>query len=313
MNAKDVIDCYVADVALRLPRAQRNDVAFELRALIDEGLQDQADATGRAVDAALATEFLNTFGHPADVAARYRPTLTIIDPADGPVFLRATLVGLALIWGLGLLGRLLQPMGSAGWLGALGQWWAGTVIPSPWWPGVLVVWFAGAAWARRRWPQAARWKPRAADRLQGGRGALVLALMGIVGGLYTLVNPRWLLDFFWGGQAAPAAYAALGYTEAFLHSPQALLLLALLLINVPMFTIAIVKGRWPALILRAQDGLVLLTCAVMVWAIADGPIFATAVSDRTAKFLMLLIVAATLVATVIKRLRRVKPMPGSPA
>lgn len=312
MDAKDVIDCYVADVALRLPRAQRNDVAFELRALIDEGLQDQAGATGRAVDAALATEFLNTFGHPSDVAARYRPALTIIDPADGPVFLRAALVGMALIWGLGLLGRLLQPMGSAGSLGALGQWWVGTVIPSLWWPGVLVVWFAGTAWARRRLSHAARWQPRPEDRLYGGRGALALALVAIVVGLYTLVNPRWLLDFFWGGRAAPTAYAALSYTEGFLRSPQALLLLALLLINVPIFSIAIVKGRWPALILRVQGALALLICAVMVWAIADGPIFATAVSDRTAKVLMLLIVAVTLGAIGIKRLRRVKPMPDSP-
>ena len=37
MNANDVIEAYVTDVALRLPRRQRNDVAFELRALLNEG------------------------------------------------------------------------------------------------------------------------------------------------------------------------------------------------------------------------------------------------------------------------------------
>lgn len=36
MTPNDVIDSYVADVALKLPRAQRNDVAFELRALLRE-------------------------------------------------------------------------------------------------------------------------------------------------------------------------------------------------------------------------------------------------------------------------------------
>ena len=76
MNANDVIESYVTDVALQLPRKQRNDVAFELRALINEGLQDKAEETGRAIDAAMATEFLNAFGHPEAVAARYRPALT---------------------------------------------------------------------------------------------------------------------------------------------------------------------------------------------------------------------------------------------
>ena len=101
MNANDVIESYVNDVAVRLPRKQRNDVAFELRALIDEELQARADAGGRAVDAAMATAWLQAFGRPEDVAARYRPTLTIIDPADGHAFLRATFIGLAIIWSLG--------------------------------------------------------------------------------------------------------------------------------------------------------------------------------------------------------------------
>jgi hypothetical protein len=311
MNANDVIDCYVTDVALQLPRRQRNDVAFELRALIREGLQDRADATGRAVDAAMATEFLNAFGPPAEVAARYRPALTIIDPADGPAFLRATTVGLAIIWGLGLLVRLLQPIDAPGGLpGALGQWWAGTVIPSLWWPGVLVLGFAGSAWTRRRWPQTSQWKPRADDRIHGGRVAPVMGIVGIACGLYTLVHPRWLLDFFWDGQAAPSAYAALTYADTFLQG-QAPWLLALLLLNIPMLVGVIVQGRWPPLTRRIQTGLGLATCAVMAWTIADGPVFVTPVSDRTAKFFLLLIVAFTLADLGIKQYRRVRPSPNN--
>ena len=86
MNANDLIESYVIDVAVQLPRKQRNDVAFELRALLNEGLQDKAEAAGRHVDATMATEFLRAFGRPADVAARYRPTLTIIDPRTDPDF-----------------------------------------------------------------------------------------------------------------------------------------------------------------------------------------------------------------------------------
>src|SRR5262249_18639896 len=82
MNANELIESYVTDVAVRLPRKQRNDVAFELRELLTEELQAKAEATGRDADAAMATELLQAFGRPVDVAARYRPTLTVIDPAD---------------------------------------------------------------------------------------------------------------------------------------------------------------------------------------------------------------------------------------
>jgi len=49
-----VIDAYVRDVGMPLPRKQRNDVAFELRALLQEKLQAKADSAGRQADAAMA-------------------------------------------------------------------------------------------------------------------------------------------------------------------------------------------------------------------------------------------------------------------
>ena len=310
MNANEVIESYVTEVAVKLPRKQRNDVAFELRALINEELQDKAEAAGRGIDAAMATEFLQGFGHPDEVAARYRPALTIIDPADGHNFLRATVIGLAIIWGLGLLMRLGQPIGSAGdVLNLLGQWWTGTVIPSPWWPGVLVLWFGIAAWVRRRRPQASRWKPRADDRIHGGRFAMVMALVGMLCGVYVLIEPRWVLDFFWGGHAAPVAYQALTYTDAFLQR-QAPWLLALLVLNIPFFITVIVMGRRPPLLQRIETGLSLVTCAVLAWTVLDGPVFMTPVSDATAKFFVVLIIAFTLIAIAIKLHRKVKPAPN---
>ncbi len=80
MNVSDLIETYVTDVAVQLPRRQRNDVAFELRALLGEELQAKAEASGRAVDTAMTTDLLRDFGHPDVVAARYRPVLTIIAP-----------------------------------------------------------------------------------------------------------------------------------------------------------------------------------------------------------------------------------------
>jgi hypothetical protein len=309
MNANDVIESYVTDVAVRLPRKQRNDVAFELRALLSEGLQDKAEAAGRGVDEAMATEFLRAFGRPEDVAARYRPTLTIIDPADGRSFLRASVIGLAIIWGLGLLASLRQPVDSGGdLLTALGQWWGGTVIPSLWWPGVLVVGFGAAAWARRR-PQTSEWKPRAGDRIHGSRAALVMGLVGILCGLFVLLDPRWVLDAFWGGRAAPAAYEALTYTDTF-RQRQAPWLLGLLLLNIPLFIAVIVQGRWSAILRRIETGLSLATCAAIAWTVLDGPVFMAPSSDRTAKFLTVLVTAFSLIVFAIQLRRRVRPTPN---
>lgn len=310
MNANDVIESYVTDVALQLPRKQRNDVAFELRALLNEELQAKAEAAGRIVDATMATEFLQAFGPPAEVAARYRPTLTIIDPADGRAFLRAAVIGLAIIWSLGLWVPLRQSIDSGWhWLQALGQWWGTTVIPSLWWPGVLVVYFGVAAWTRRRWPRTSEWKPRAGDRIHGGRAAMAMGVVGILCGVFVLVEPRWLLDVLWGGRAAPAAYEALTYTETF-RQRQGPWLLALLLLNVPIFLTVLVSGRWSALMRRIQTSLALAECAAMLWTVAEGPVFLSPVSDRTAKTLLVLIVAFTLIDLGIKAIRRVRPTPN---
>ena len=309
MNANDVIESYVTDVARLLPRRQRNDVAFELRALIDEGLQDRADAEGRAVDVAMATDFLQAFGRPRDVAARYRPALTIIDPADGHRFLRATMIGLAIIWCLGLLERLQQPIGSgAELLGVIAQWWLGTVVASLWWPGVLVAGFGTAAWVRRRWPNAAAWTPRSRDRLQGGRVGTAMALVGMLCGTYVLLDPRVVLDVVWNGRAALVAYEALTYTETFLHR-QAPWVLATLLLNIAVFMVVIAMGRWSAVMRRIETGLSLITCALLAWTVLDGPVFMSGRSDGTAKFLLALIVAYTLIHFAVKAYRRIRPMP----
>lgn len=308
LNANEVIESYVTDVALQLPRKQRNDVAFELRALISERLQDKAEETGRAVDAAMATEFLNAFGHPETVAARYRPSLNIIDPADGHKFLRATFIGLAIIWGLGLL-EVLQTAPEVGFLNAIVKWWGGTVIGSLWWPGVLVAGFGISAWVGRRWPQNPQWKPKSNDRIHGGRLGMVMGLIGIVFGLYVLAEPRWVLDVVWGSHAAPAAYLALTYTDSFLQL-QGPILFALIVFNIPFFIAVIVTGQHTPLLRRVETVSSLATCAVMVWVIMDGPIFMTATSDGVTKWIMLLIVVFTLIAMAVGMYRTVRPAPN---
>ncbi len=310
MNANDVIDTYVNEVALRLPRKQRRDVAFELRALLSEELHAKAEAAGRAADAAMAINMLQAFGRPVDVAARYRPGLVIIDPADGHSFMRAALVGLLIIWSVGLFAHLRQPIHGVGdALRVLMQWWGDTVLASLWWPGVLVAGYASAAWAQRRWPAVTPWELKSAQRIVGGRGALVLGVIGIVCGACLLLEPRWLLDIVWRGQAAPGAYAALTYTDTVL-ARQAPVLLALIVLNLPLYIAVLLQQQWTVRLRQLDTGLALLTCVAMVWTVLDGPIFMAAESDRTAKFIMVLIVIFTLTDMGVKWLRKVRPAPN---
>lgn len=310
LNAKEVLEAYVAEVASRLPRRRRNDVAFELKALLEEELQGKAESAGRPADAELAMELLRAFGRPAEVAARYRPALTVIDPADGWSFVRASAVGLAILWVAKLMTLPWGSVGSGGeLLGLLGRFWTETLVASFWWPGVLVVGYGLAAWSRRRRPQSAEWRPRPADRLQGGRAATALGIVGILCGTALLIEPRWFLDLFFGGRAAPAAYEALTYTDAFRdrHAP---LLLTLLLLNVPLLAAAMIQGRWTPRLRRLEAGLSVATCAVLVWSVLAGPVMRTAASDLMMRLGMALTVLFVAIHAAVTFFRSVRPAPS---
>jgi hypothetical protein len=311
MDAREMIEAYVTDVASELPRGQRDDVAFELRALLNEELQGRADAAGRPADAAMVKELLQSFGRPGEVAARYRPTLTIIDPADGHAFLRATLIGLVVIWSAGLLSYFSsQSFGSTEqFLGALGQWWGRTLIASMWWPGVLVFGYAIASWVRRNSPRAAEWTPRPPDRITGGRVGMAMGIIGICCGAFLLFDPTWILDVVWGGRAAPVAYQALSYTDEFLRF-QGPLLFALILLNIPLFSVVLRDGRWTPRTRHFSDALSLVHCAVMLWVVLSGPVMGTEASDSMAKFILVLIVGFTLIHMGVERYQRVRPAPA---
>ena len=103
MTANQLIESYVNDVVRRVERKRRNDVGVELRLLLSEELQGLAEGAGRQPDADLAMDLLRRFGRPEDVALRYRkPGFPIIEPADGPAFVRLAAIGMALVWIVGL-------------------------------------------------------------------------------------------------------------------------------------------------------------------------------------------------------------------
>jgi len=296
LNSNDVIDCFVADVAALLPRKQRGDVAFELRNLLTEQLADRAEAAGRAADAAMAIDMLREFGRPEQVAGRYRVPFDVVDPLDAESFVRASWIGMLVIWVAHLISAYGRPLadGDSVWR-ALGEASMQGFVGSFWWPGILVVCFGLSAATRRNKPVIADWSPRDPNRIGGGRAALVLAIVGIGCGLWLLAKPTWILDFFWDGRAAPQAYTALTYAEPFV-SRQGPILFGLIALYIPLYFAVLMNGRWTLLLRRLDSALAVLGTAAMIWTIAAGPVLITEHGDRTARgSLMLLVVMSSLI------------------
>ena len=73
MHASEVIETYIDDTVRLLPRRQRDDVATELRSLLNEELHARAQESGRPPDESLALSLVRDYGRPNEVAARYQP------------------------------------------------------------------------------------------------------------------------------------------------------------------------------------------------------------------------------------------------
>ncbi len=83
----EIIDRYVAEVARNLPEKSRPDIAREIRSLLEDALDDRAQAAGRAPDEDMAVALLKEFGAPAKVAASYLPPRYLIGPQLYPTFI----------------------------------------------------------------------------------------------------------------------------------------------------------------------------------------------------------------------------------
>jgi hypothetical protein len=206
MTADDVVESYVRDVARYLPRNRRNDVAFELRALLHEELAGKAEASGRTPDKAMAMELLAGFGRPAEAAARYHPQIALIDPSDTRD---------CLIWAVAgaiVVGIMAPPNG----------------LVHLAWVGGVFCYFAVVGWVRRRQkPGTSRWQPSRVTRPNVMHPAY--ALLAMVGTLVfpfcMYLAPRTFADVVFLG-AVPTGGLAL--TDAFLHSWQRVATLSLL-------------------------------------------------------------------------------------
>lgn len=245
MNLNDVLESYVRDVARSLPRRMRNDVAFELRALLDDELAAKAEAAGRAPDKAMAMELLKGFGRPADVAGRYHQRSALIDPADTHHFLIWTLAGAVSISVLAAMSPTEKIDG-------------GDLLLK--WLGTLVIVFALIGWWRRRSPQTVRWKPSHGPDWMP-RGLALLALTAtLVFPVFMYAAPQTFVRIMFIG-AIPSSGVEL--SGAFLESGQRIATMTILSLMAAMYVVVVVQGGqrswmgWMFIVLYSGLGLLL--------------------------------------------------------
>ncbi len=245
MNANDVIESYVRDVARCLPRSKRNDVAFELRALLAEELAAKAQAAGRAPDKPMAMELIKGFGRPAEVAGRYHQRPAVIDPSDTHHFLIWSLAGAVSI---GVLAAM-NPAKEHGGDDLLLKWL-----------GALVIVFALIGWWRRRDPQTMRWKPKHGHDWMP-RGLSVLAFVStILFQVFPYAAPQTFVRVMFFGRI-PSHGVEL--SDSFAQGPHRVATLTTFILLGVLYAVTTVHGGWrpwtnkASIVLYAALGLLL--------------------------------------------------------
>jgi hypothetical protein len=277
MLATEVIEEYIDDTVRLLPRRQRDDVAAELRTLLNEELHTRAQDLGRSPDEALALSLVRGYGRPNEVAARYQPVWTIIDPADSRSFARAAIIGAGSLLVLAALTRL--PSGPSGIAGDLVK--IGILA----WLGLLLVAFGAKNWIRWHWPAAAAWKPRDRDRVHRVPVAVLVPVATFFIVLYAA--PIWVLNRISGGRFI-TSWAA--YTAEFqrLRLP---VFIGLMFGLVALLSFVAIEGRWRRLTRRINIGLNIAVAGLILSFAVGGNIFQSSVVDQIARNVLALIAA----------------------
>ncbi|MFI4933081.1 MAG: hypothetical protein ACHP7N_00525 [Caulobacterales bacterium] len=315
MNPSDLIESYVDDIAKRLPRKLRNDVGFELRALLGEELQGKASDADRPADEAMALALLNAFGRPEDVADRYRPaSFVIIKSSETRGFALTALLAVAVQWALTLPPVFMLPElfpGQA--FSRLGAWWTSWGLGAFWLPGFMVVAFIIVRWIGHRWPRADAWAPpRLADRDRINRPLTILAM-----GAWTLGAAVWIGMPWYGPHLPGVLPSVFAFDDGFLRA-RGPWLLPLWAAQYGVYMTALVDGRWLKITRRIRLGLDLALCGLLAWFTAAGPIFVSKTTDASGRGLLCLVVLISLISVSVTlyreqaRVGRPKGLAGAP-
>ncbi len=108
MKPMDLFERYVHEVGQHLPRKSREDIQLELLSLLQDALDERADAAGKEPNVRMAADVLYEFGKPETMAAEYRPTQYLIGPNLFPIYKIVVTVVLAVLAGVHALPILLN-------------------------------------------------------------------------------------------------------------------------------------------------------------------------------------------------------------
>ena len=313
MQAQELIESYVDDVALRLPRKLRNDVGLELRTLLSDQLKATAEETGRPADEQMALDLLRRFGRPDDVASSYRPRgFNLVEPEDAPLFVKLATICVAVQWAL-----TLPPVFRSE--ATVGDWWLGWGLGALWWVGALLLYFGGAAWIRRRspidantgrrpWTHWILWLPMSEDwrptlpRVQPRAAKVELIIAAIVTAFFAA--PAWLLGLFLT-DASWAEYDG-GFSRRLLVP-----LIALLIARIAFAAAVIADSRRRAPTETLRFCLWAAFVGLLYWALLGWDIFAAAGVDAVFKAwlaVFLLVNTIQIGGWVRRALARVRPL-----
>jgi hypothetical protein len=261
MNPDDVIDSYVRDVARQLPPKRRNDVAFELRALLTDDLRGRAEAEGRPPDVDMAVALVHAFGRPSHTATRYYEPFTIIEASDTWSFVVATVAGAAVI-------SLLASPGAPGtYVQVSGQ--ASAALLG--WLGVLVLVFGAKNLILRYRPDAFAWKPRPVRDTDRASRATSAALAVLTAAALTLyLAPGRVVEALSGGRVAAETLA---YSDSFTSPLRMPWLAGLLVVTIALQVLVVVQGRWRPATRWARIALTAAIAVQLGWHARYGAIF----------------------------------------
>ncbi len=276
MNTNELVDRYVHAVVGGLPKAQRDDVARELRTLVDDMAAERAAARGAAVDEAAVVESLRALGQPDAVAERYgRPRPHLIGPAYFAAFKAVTGVVVAVlgvlflvstVWSLSLAGgppaevpgRLLEALLRFGT----------TALANV---GLIALIFAAIERASPAGPasEAADWDPRSlppvvdADRLDRGGQTAELAF-----DLVAMVMFNWVVQW-----RLPIVIIGPEVTRTWVDfTPAALAWVpwvnATFVLSIALSLVLLWRGRWQVSTRLADIAINVVSVAVLVRVLA---------------------------------------------
>ena len=273
----DLIDRYVHEVSVSLPRKLRQDVAAELRSTLEETLEARQESNPKEAAEDAAVAILQDFGPPSELAASYRPDARyLVGPTLYPAFRSTVRICLLVLVGLIVLG-LFTGLGDGAlpvkrWFAALLGSFDSFVTASLTLIGLLVLVFGiverasgGPGTSRRAWDP--RSLPSVDDPNRTSRVGMVMKIALLVV-LFYLANFGWseLIGSFLtvGDQSGWVAFLGPAVRE------NLRLLNLILVLDITLGIWVLRKGRWQTLTRWLDLGTTVLF-AWLTYRLAFGP------------------------------------------